>query len=150
MRLGNHLRRRAGKLHPQLLMKPDSVVVKYRTVSVTIWPWSPKPGLTHWRFCKGRQKVSRNTFEKAKESALAYAQDQFLGTSSIKGITDSQTRAVKRLMDADATLSDVEEFLAWKRGQRPVKMLAEARSEFLAVKLGSQGRSKYHLSLIHI
>jgi len=126
-------------------MKSGSVIVKYRSVSVTLWPWHPKPGLTHWRFCKGRQKVSRSTFEKAKEAALAYAQDQFLGTASVKGITDSQTRAVKRLMDEDASLSSVEEFLAWKRGQRPVKMLAEARAEFLAVKLGSQGRSKYHL-----
>jgi site-specific recombinase XerD len=126
----------------------ESVVVKYRTVSVSIWQWNPKPHLTHWMFRRGRKHVSRSTFEKAKAAALEYAQETFLGAAKLGGLSDSQTRAIRRLLDEDATLASVDEFLAWRRAKSPHKMLADARREFLAAKLASQGRSKYHLEIL--
>jgi len=122
-----------------------SHLVKYRTVSVTLWPWHPKPHLTHWRFARGRKQVSRSTIEKAKAAALSYAQETFLGRASLPSLTDPQVRAIRAMIDADASLASVDDYLAWRRHRHPRKPLADARREFLTVKLGSQGRSKYHL-----
>jgi integrase len=129
-------------------MSSQSITVKYRTITVAIWPWSPKPHLTHWMFRKGRRHVSRSTFEKAKAAALEYAQETYLGAAKLGGLSDSQTRAIRRMLDDDATLASVDEFLAWKRARNPRKLLSDARREFLTAKLSSQGRSKYHLEIL--
>ena len=126
-------------------MNPDSITVKFRSVTVTLWPWHPKPHLTHWRFRKGRGHVSRSTFDKAKAAAAAYAQETYFGSAKIGLLTDAQTRIVRRLLEADPTLAAVDEFLVWRNARCPEKLLSEARREFLAAKLSSQGRSKYHL-----
>lgn len=131
-----------------MTMKPASKVVKFRSITVTLWPWHPKPHLTHWRFRKGRRHVSRSTFEKAKAEAATYAQETYFGAAKIGLLTDDQTRAVRRLLDADLHLANVEEFLSWKSTRRPEKQLAEARREFLLAKLSSQGRSKHHLEIL--
>jgi integrase len=129
-------------------MNPESFTVKYRTVAVSVWPWHPKPHLTHWMFRKGRKHVSRATVEKAKSAALEYAQETFLGAAKLGGLTDSQTRAIRRMMDEDASLASVDEFIAWRKARAPRKLLSDARREFLAAKLTSQGRSKYHLEIL--
>lgn len=126
-------------------MKPDSVTVKFRSIRVTIWPWNPKPHLTHWRFRKGRRHVSRSTFEAAKAEAASYAQETYFGAAKIGLLSDAQTRAIRRMLDADPTLAAVDQFVVWQAAKCPTKSLADARREFLAAKLSSQGRSKYHL-----
>lgn len=129
-------------------MKPDSKTVKFRNVSVTIFPWHPRPGVTYWKFRKGRAHVCRAKFEDAKAEAAVYAQETYFGAAKIGLLSDDQTRAVRRLLDHDVRLSSVEDFLAWKATRHPVKQLADARREFLVAKLSSQGRSHHHLEIL--
>lgn len=127
-------------------MNPTSHVVRYRTVSVTVFEVSKKRGLTYYRFRKGKGVVTRSTLEKAKAAARSYAEETFLGAGKIGTMSDAQTRAVRRMIEADPTLALVDEFLSWKSAKYPAIALATARDEFLAVKSMNAGKSHYNVS----
>jgi len=126
-------------------MKPASVVVKYRTVSITVFPITPKPGLLYWKFHVGKKTVVRNTLEKAKAEAQRIAQETFLGSAKLGFLSDSQTRAIRRMLEVDPSLSSVDEFLVWHRRKYPTITVAKARDEFLATKRRNAGASAYNV-----
>jgi integrase len=126
-------------------MKDGSVIVRHKSVTVTIWPWQTRSGVTHWKFLVGRRQVSRNSLEKAKAEALAHARS-ITGNAPI--LTDQQAVIVRRLVEVDPTLAVIDEFLAWKRRKFPDVTLADARRAFLQSRLAAQGRSKYHLEIL--
>jgi integrase len=126
-------------------MKDGSVIVRHKTVTVTIWPWQPRPGVTHWKFLIGRRQVSRNSLERAKAEALAHARSL---TSHAPILTDQQAQVVRRLVEVDPSLAVIDEFLAWKRRRYPDVTLADGRRAFLQSRLANQGRSKYHLEIL--
>ena len=123
-------------------MNPTSVVVKYRTVSITVFPWSHRPGATYWKFHHGKKTVVRNTLEKAKAEAKRIAEETFLGTASLGNLTDAQIRGIRRMIEVDPTLAGVDDYVAWCRRARPRKLCGEAVAEFVACKEGAAGLSR--------
>lgn len=126
-------------------MKPETVTVHYRTVSVSVWAWHRADGRVHWRFRKGKKCVTRATLDKAKSEARKYAEDTFLGAGKIGGLSDAQTRAIRRMLDADPTLALVDEYLSWRARKCPRHGLDAARSEFLSIKRKNAGSSPHHV-----
>jgi integrase len=126
-------------------MKPGSIVVKYRTVSITIFPWSPRRGREYWKFRHGKKHVVRSTLEKAREEAKRLAEETYLGAARLGMLSDSQTRAIRRMLALDPQLSMVDEFLVWHAKRLPKKSCKEAVAEFLAAKKANAGRSPYNV-----
>ena len=127
-------------------MKPESVIVKYRSVAITVFPWSPRPGVTYWKFRSGKKHIVRSTFEAARLEAKRLAEDTYLGTARLGGLSDAQTRAIRRLLEVDPQLQMIDEFILWHAKRRPKKNCQEAVAEFLAVKQANAGRSGYHVA----
>jgi integrase len=126
-------------------MKPESVSVKYRTVTLTVFPWSPRPGVTYWKFRHGKKHIVRSTLDKAKDEAKRIAEETYLGSARLGLLSTAQTRGIRTMLDADPDLSTLPEFLAWRAKQAPRHALTEARSEFLAIKSANAGTSPHHV-----
>lgn len=129
-------------------MKPESVIVSYRTVKITVFPWRPRPGVTYWKFRNGKKTVVRSTLEKAKAEAKRIAEETCLGASKLGGLSISQTRAIRRMLEIDPTLQTVDEFLLWHSKDHPKKPCKEAVAEFLSVKRANAGRSAYNVETL--
>lgn len=129
-------------------MKPASVIVKYRTVSITVFPWSPRHGVQYWKFRHGKKHVVRSTLEKAKEEAKRIAEETYLGGARLGMLTDAQTRAIRRMLEVDPQLTLVDEFLVWHAKRAPRKNCQEAVAEFLAVKQANAGDSPHNVNIL--
>ena len=119
-----------------------SHAVKYRTVSVTVYPVKRGEG-NYWQFKRqdGTQ-VTRADLAKAKRDALLEAQTVFKGGLSIDDLTPDQIRGIKRMIEVDPDLRTVDEFLVWHGRKAPRKNMGTAIDEFLASKKSLQGGSK--------
>jgi len=129
-------------------MKPESVIVKYRTVQITVFPWSPKPGVVYWKFRHGKKHVVKSTLEAAKAAAKKIVEDTFLGGAKLGALSESQTKAIRRMLDVDPTLGLVDEFLLWNARRNPVKSCKEAVAEFLAEKTAMAGASTLNVTTL--
>lgn len=125
-------------------MKSESIVVKYRTVTITVFPWSPRVGVTYWKFRHGKKHIVRAELAAAKLEAKRIAEQTYFGSSAL-GLTPSQNLTIRRLLQADPGLATVDEFLSWRDRQAPVHPLDAARTEFLAVKRANAGASPHHV-----
>lgn len=128
-------------------MKPESVVVKYRTVSITVFPWS-RPGRDYWKFRHGKKFVVRATLEQAKNEAKRIAEETYLGNARLGMLSDAQTRAIRRMLDVDPPLAMVDEFLLYHAKRQPKKSCTEAVAEFLAVKKANAGSSPHNVDIL--
>lgn len=126
-------------------MKPGSIVVKYRTVSITVFPWSPRPGREYWKFRHGKKHVVRSTIEKARQEAKRIAEETYLGSARLGMLSDAQTRAIRRMLAVDPKLAMIDEFLVWHAKRIPVKSCKEAVAEFLAAKKANAGSSPHNV-----
>jgi len=126
-------------------MKPDSIVVSYRSCSITVFPWSPRPGVTYWKFRNGKKFVVRSTLDAAKVEAKRITEETFLGGAKLGALSDSQTKAIRRMIDVDPALGLVDEFLLWHSKTKPQKSCKDAVAEFLAAKQANAGRSSYNV-----
>jgi len=127
-------------------MKPESVIVKYRTVAITVFPWRHSSGREYWKFHHGKRSVTRATLDAAKKEAKKIAEDTYLRGAGLPPLDEDQTRALRRLLDADPRLAMVDEFVLWHGRRKPRKATHEAVAEFLAVKAANAGRSKYNVA----
>lgn len=128
---------------------PVSEVVKYRSVSLTVYPWKHPSGRDYWRFRKSDGKhCTRATLEKAKAEAKKHAQDIHRGTLDLSALTPDQTRKLQRIVEADPTLAMVDEFLLWHSKKRPKKLCSHAIREFLAVKQANAGDSPHNMRIL--
>lgn len=127
-------------------MKPDSIQVKYRTVTITVFPWSPRPGVSYWKFRHGKKHIVRSTEAKAKAEAKRIAKETFLGGTRLGLLNQDQNRTVRRMLEVDPQLALVDEFLVWHSKAKPKKSCKEAITEFLAVKKANAGRSLYNVA----
>lgn len=125
-------------------MKPGSIVVKYRTVSITVFPWS-RPGRDYWKFRHGKKFVVRATLQEAKDEAKRIAEETYLGSARLGMLSDAQTRAIRRMLAVDPHLSMVDEFILWHSKRLPKKSCKEAVAEFLAVKKANAGSSPHNV-----
>lgn len=128
--------------------RPASVTVKYRTVSLTVFPWSPRPGVTYWKFRHGKKHIVRATLDKAREEAKRIAEDTYLGGARLGNLNPSQTAAIRRMLDVDPELRMVDEFLLWHARRLPRKPCRDAVEEFLAAKRDNAGRSAHNVETL--
>lgn len=120
-----------------------SELVKYRTVSITVYPWRHGSGREYWRFKKSDgTQVTRSSKEKIKSEATRYAQTIYRGTLDLDTLTPDQIRVLQRIVDVDPSLKIVDEFLVWKSRARPSVKLLDAREAFTLSKKGTAGH--YH------
>jgi hypothetical protein len=132
-----------------------SEIVKYKTVTITVYPWKHPSGRSYWRYKSNGKHVTRSSLEVAKKEALEYARSIFRGGPDMQALTHEQKRACQRMIEADPTCGLVDEFLVWHAKRAPKKNSREAVEEFLREKERNQGSSphnvttlKRHLSLI--
>ena len=126
-------------------MKPGSVVVKFRTVSLTVYPWRHSSGRDYWRYKHGGKAVTHATLEKATAAAKRIAEETFRGTASLGDLAPAQVSALRRVLEADPTCALVDEFLAWHGKRRPIKPASEAVVAFLAAKESNRGLSAHNV-----
>ena len=119
-----------------------SEIVKYRTVSIKVYPIRRRDGKEYWQFKRqdGAQ-VTRSSLEKAKKEAKAYAQATYKGTLDLDTLTPEQIRTLKRMIEADPTCRLVDQFLVWHVKKAPKKPVQDAYQEFMGLKEGNAGRS---------
>jgi len=122
-----------------------SHVVKYKSVSITLHPYRHSSGREYWRFKAAGQPISRSTLEKAKREALKHAQTLYRGNLDLSTLTPEQSRAVRRMIEADPSCRLVDEFLVWKTRTKPEKATETAVAEFLTIKEKNAGRSTQNL-----
>ena len=127
-------------------------VVKYRTVSITVYPWTKSNGSEYWQFryvdpSSGKQmRVTRSTLAKAKLEALKHAQATYRGRIDLDLLTIDQTAGIQRMLAVDPNLSMVDEFLVWHSKRKPTKNSKEAVNEFIASKTANRGKSHYNVA----
>ena len=120
--------------------------VKFKTVTVLLYPWTHSSGREYWRFRRADGKVvTRSTLDAAKADALAHAKDVHRGTLDLSTLPPEKIRKLQRIVEADPSLRLVDEFLAWHSRKRATISCAAAVAEFLAVKAGNAGPSPHHL-----
>jgi integrase len=119
-----------------------STVVKYKSVSVTVYPWTHPSGRQYWRFKKQGKAVTRASEEAAKREALAYARTLYRGHVSLNELSPDQLLTVKQFLELTPTLSDVRAFAEWRKRHRPRVPLSFAQADFLAAKSTTAGH--YH------
>ncbi len=137
------------------VIKTVSEVVKYRTVSISVYPWNHPSGREYWRYKADGKHVTRSSLEAAKKDAMEYARSIFRGGFDMSAITPEQAKACQRIIEADPSCKLVDEFLVWHGKRAPKKNSKEAVAEFLSEKKRNAGTSphnhttlKRHLGLI--
>lgn len=125
-------------------MKPGSVIVKYRTVAITVFPWN-RAGREYWKFRHGKKFIVRASLETAKNEAKRIAEETYLGAARLGMLSDAQTKAIRRILAVDPQLAMVDEFLVWIAKRQPKKSCKEAVAEFLAVKKANAGSSPHNV-----
>lgn len=124
--------------------------VKYKTVSITIYPITRSTG-QYWQFKRqDGSQVTRVTLQKARAEAKNYAQATYKGTLDLDTLTPEQIRAIKRMIEADPTCRLVDEFLVWHGKRSPKVKVGFAIDEFLAVKEANRGRSSQNVKTLKI
>lgn len=125
-----------------------SELVKYKTVSITVYPITRSTG-DYWQFKRqDGSQVTRKTLEKAKTEAKTYAQATYKGSLDLDTLTPDQIRAMKRMIDADPTCRLVDEFLVWHCKRAPKVLVGTAMDEFLATKEANRGRSSQNVTTL--
>ena len=130
-------------------------VVRYKNVSITVYPLETRPGYWQFRDAKGK-RVTRADEKAARAAARQTAFEIFVdGGIHLTALDGFQLAAIRRMVDADPSCKLVDEFLVWHARQRPAKDIGKAIEEFLSAKEGSRGRSAHnvqtltrHLSLL--
>lgn len=122
--------------------------VKYRTVTISVYPWKHPSGREYWRFKANRKHVTRSTLEDAKREALKHAQATYRGALDLDNLTPQQLAAMKRMIEADPTCKLVDEFLLWHGKKAPKKRASEAVAEFLAEKKKNRGSSIHNVTTL--
>jgi integrase len=124
-------------------------VVKYKTVSITVYPVKRTGFDDYWQFKRqDGSQVTRSTLVKARTAAKVYAQTVYKGALDFDLLTPDQVRAMKRMIEADPTCRLVDEFLVWHGRRAPKKRLGEALDEFIAAKEANRGRSAQNVKTL--
>lgn len=121
--------------------------VRAGNVTLTIYPWTHPSGKAYFRFdytCpeSGKIKqVTRSTQAKAKDAARSKCIELSSGQVSLDTLSPTTIARLRRLLAADPLLSFADDYLHAMRKARPMKPLADALREFLAVKESNRGAS---------
>jgi len=127
--------------------------VKAGNVTIKIYPWKHPSGREYFRFeytdSNGKtRQVTRSTLPKAKKAA----KDQAIATNqnqpALAALTPAQLKSIKRLLDADPTLSLVDDFLAYHKRARPSILVSESLDQFLQAKRQNRGKSTQNIDTL--
>lgn len=116
--------------------------VKYKSVTITVYPWRHPSGREYFRFKHHGKAVTRASLAEAKREAMVRARAMYRGGVSLDDLSAEQILTVKRFLELNPTQSDVDSFAEWKTRHRPQITLEEARSAFLTAKKTTAGH--YH------
>lgn len=122
-----------------------SHVVRYRTVTITVYPVSKPGGYVHWQFRHGKKKVTRASLAKAKAEASKICEETFLGAGRVGALDGLVADRIRRILAVDPRLDMVDEFLVWHSKAKPKKSCKTAIAEFLAAKKANAGKSVYNV-----
>jgi integrase len=122
--------------------------VRHKNVSITVYQVNSPPG--SWQFqysdADGRTKrITRTTLKSVRQAATAKAVEIQKGTIDISTLNHLQLGAVRRMLEADPSLSSIDEFLVWRSRKNPEKNTAEAIAEFLEMKERNRGKSSLNV-----
>jgi integrase len=123
-----------------------SHTVKYKSVSITVFPWVHSSGRQYWKYKVGGKTHTKSTLEAAKRAALVHARAMYRGSISLADLTPDQTLLVKRFLELDPSAADVSAFVEWRTKHRPRVPLDVARRDFLAAKAGAGHYHRRNLS----
>lgn len=129
-------------------MKAESVVVRYRSVTITVYPWRHSSGRDYWRFKHDGKTVTRSDLDKARAEALTLCKATMRGTLDLDSLTQPQVTACQRMIAADPSCALIDEFLVWHGKTRPRKSCHEARTDFLAIKKANAGNSPHNVEIL--
>ena len=129
---------------------PESVQVRYRSVSVVVYPWRHPSGRDYWRFKHGGKAVTRASLDKAKAEALTLCKATFRGSLDLSALTPEQANACQRMIEADPSCALVDEFLVWHGRRAPKKNCGQAIDEFLAAKEKNRGLSTENIRTLRV
>jgi integrase len=123
-------------------------IVKYKSVSVTVYPWRHSSGREYYRFKVKGKPIQRSTLEAAKKEALKHCQTVYRGSLDLASITPEQSRAARRMIEADPSCALIEEFILWHSKRAAKKNCQVAVKEFLAAKKAAAGRSAHNVEIL--
>jgi integrase len=126
----------------------SSVIVRYRSVTITVYPWRHSSGRDYWRFKHAGQTTTRASLDKAKAEALTLCKATFRGSLDLAELTPEQAAACQKMIAADPSCGLIDEFLVWHGKARPHKSCHEARAEFLAIKTTNAGDSPHNVATL--
>ena len=126
-------------------MTEKSHIVRYKTVSITVFPVRIPSGAIYWRFAKDGKSVTRSTLAKAKEMALKVCEETYLGAGRVGQLDGVVADRIRRMLAVDPQMLLADEFILWHSKMRPRKSCHEARAEFMAVKRANAGNSPHNV-----
>lgn len=121
-----------------------SFPVKYRTVTITVYPWRHPSGRNYWRFKTDKGHVTRATPEAAKKAALDHAHAIYKGALDLDRLSADTIKRLHRLLDADPELAFADEFLRLHSKHAPNTTVQDAFAEFIRLKSSNAGASTQH------
>lgn len=115
-----------------------------------IKPWTHPSGrpyfrATYYDSAGNRRHITRATEKQLRIDAYKKAQELATNTIDLTKLAAPQMRQIQKLLEADPSLSLVDEFLVWKGKKRPRFHVAAAVDEFLRLKEANQGASTQNL-----
>lgn len=129
-------------------MQETSVTVRYRSATITVFPWRHPSGREYWRFKHDGKTVTRASLEKAKAEAHTLCKAIVRGSLDLSTLTEEQAAACTRMIEADPSCALIDEFLVWHSKRRPRKSCHEARDEFLTAKRANAGNSPHNVETL--
>jgi integrase len=140
------------------MKKVTSKRVTVGNISITVLPWTHRSGQTYWRFAWTCPHTSKRMFgtrsDQAEANKAAYEKALELSRAEFDpaSLTDSQVKAIRKLLEHDPSLSFVDDYLASMARNRPKVALADSLTAFLAIKETNRAASfqnikslKHHL-----
>lgn len=127
--------------------------VKSGNVTIKIYPWRHPSGRDYFRFeytdRNGKVKqVTRATLEKAKDAAKNQAISTNKNQLDISALSATQIQGIKRMLDADPTLSLVDEFITYYKRARPTIAASASIAQFLLAKRQNRGTSTQNIDTL--
>ena len=132
------------------MKKVTSKRVTVGNISITVLPWTHRSGQTYWRFAWTCPHTGKRMFgtrsDQAEANKAAYEKALELSRAGFDpaSLTDSQVKAIRKLLEHDPSLSFVDDYLASLARQRPTVTLCDSLAAFLAAKQANRAASVHN------
>ncbi|WP_411845755.1 site-specific integrase [Roseibacillus persicicus] len=133
---------------------PRGQKVRVGSVTLSVTPWRHPSGRDYWRFwwydSHGKRKFgTRSSKSDALEAARQKAKEIHNGSLDLSELTPPQLQLIRRWLEVDPSVSEIEQFLAWKSRNQNDVPCASLSEIFLAEKRDS-GISEIYLNVLRM